>query len=129
MSSEHKPLRIQRKRTKGFKLPPNTLCATRPGEFSNPFRVGGYFKIGGRFGTISMLYTEACSKEYADETYTHIETSEQAVAMFREYRRKHPFTPEQIAKLRAADYVACFCPLDQPCHADVLLEIANSKEQ
>jgi hypothetical protein len=22
--------------------------------------------------------------------------------------------------------LACFCPLDQPCHADVLLEIANS---
>jgi hypothetical protein len=21
--------------------------------------------------------------------------------------------------------LACFCPLDQPCHADVLLEIAN----
>ncbi|HEY9371501.1 DUF4326 domain-containing protein [Streptomyces sp.] len=23
--------------------------------------------------------------------------------------------------------LACWCPLDQPCHADVLLEIANSK--
>ena len=23
--------------------------------------------------------------------------------------------------------LACWCPLDQPCHADVLLEIANAK--
>ena len=30
------PTRIQRKRTKGFKLPPNTLCCTRPGPHSNP---------------------------------------------------------------------------------------------
>lgn len=24
--------------------------------------------------------------------------------------------------------LACWCPLDQPCHGDVLLELANSKE-
>ena len=24
--------------------------------------------------------------------------------------------------------LACWCPLDQPCHADVLLEIANRGE-
>jgi hypothetical protein len=28
------------------------------------------------------------------------------------------------AKLRGKDLV-CWCPLDQPCHADVLLELAN----
>ncbi len=31
------PKRIQRRRTKGAKLPPNTKCCTRPGPFSNPF--------------------------------------------------------------------------------------------
>lgn len=25
--------------------------------------------------------------------------------------------------------LACWCPLDQPCHADVLLEIANREER
>ena len=29
-----------------------------------------------------------------------------------------------IRELRGKD-LACWCPLDQPCHADVLLEIAN----
>lgn len=31
---------------------------------------------------------------------------------------------EFIAPLRGKN-LACFCPLDQPCHADVLLELAN----
>ncbi|KMS57958.1 hypothetical protein V473_07255 [Sphingobium cupriresistens LL01] len=31
----------------------------------------------------------------------------------------------EIANLRGKN-LACWCPLDQPCHADVLLEIANA---
>ena len=31
---------------------------------------------------------------------------------------------EWLAPLRGRD-LACWCPLDQPCHADVLLELAN----
>lgn len=30
-----------------------------------------------------------------------------------------------IELLRGKD-LACWCPLDEPCHADVLLELANS---
>lgn len=30
----------------------------------------------------------------------------------------------EIAELRGKD-LACWCPLGQPCHADVLLELAN----
>ncbi len=31
------PQRIQRKRTKGWKMPPNTVSVTRPGRYGNPF--------------------------------------------------------------------------------------------
>lgn len=34
------PLRVQRKRAKGFRLPPRTTCVTRPGPLGNPFIVG-----------------------------------------------------------------------------------------
>lgn len=34
-------------------------------------------------------------------------------------------TPEMIRTELAGRDLACWCPLDQPCHADVLLEIAN----
>lgn len=33
------PKRIQRKRTKGFRLPPNTVCVTRPGPLGNPWLI------------------------------------------------------------------------------------------
>lgn len=34
------PVRIQRKRTKGWKMPENTVSVTRPGKWGNPFKVG-----------------------------------------------------------------------------------------
>jgi hypothetical protein len=33
-------------------------------------------------------------------------------------------TPDKLAELRGKN-LACWCPLNKPCHADVLLEIAN----
>ena len=33
------PTRIQRKRTKGWRMPPNTVSVTRPGWLGNPFKV------------------------------------------------------------------------------------------
>lgn len=45
-----------------------------------------------------------------------------AVDLFRE---TIPHWHDDVRKhLRGKD-LACWCPLDQPCHADVLLEIAN----
>ena len=35
---------------------------------------------------------------------------------------------EDFSKLRGHDLV-CWCPLDQPCHADVLLELANKERK
>lgn len=34
-------------------------------------------------------------------------------------------TLREIRILLGGQNLACWCPLDQPCHADVLLEIAN----
>jgi hypothetical protein len=50
-----------------------------------------------------------------------------ATDMFRRWmadplcRPTHP----DLTPLRGHD-LACWCPLDQPCHADVLLELANA---
>jgi hypothetical protein len=35
---------------------------------------------------------------------------------------------DEIRELAGRD-LACWCPLDQPCHADVLLELANPADQ
>jgi len=34
------PVRVQRKRTKGWRMPENTVSVTRPGRWGNPFKVG-----------------------------------------------------------------------------------------
>jgi len=35
---------------------------------------------------------------------------------------------DKLRDLRGKD-LACWCRLDQPCHADVLLELANNQEE
>jgi hypothetical protein len=45
--------------------------------------------------------------------------------------RENCLTPEFICSVRSelkGKDLACWCPLDQPCHADVLLKIANEQE-
>ncbi len=113
--------RIQRKRTKGWKMPEGAVIVTRPGRFGNPFKVGGWFALD----AMGMSYCQAM-EGFQDERFTLIENAEQAVKMFRQYRSKYRLTPSELAELRGKD-LACFCRLDQPCHADVLLEIANAE--
>lgn len=83
-------------------MPPNARSVTRPGPYGNPFRIGDAHPEGRR-----------------------IETAAQSVAVFRRYaigRLKEE--PGWLAPLRGRD-LACFCPPGAPCHADVLLDLAN----
>lgn len=38
------------------------------------------------------------------------------------------FTPDRIKAFLGGKNLACWCHLDQPCHADVLLRIANEPQ-
>ena len=104
------PKRIQRKRTKGWRMPEGAVYVGRPGKWGNPFPVGQWVRPleGG-------LPVE-------------VKTPEQAVALFRA-SAMHPtggfVFRENVRKHLAGKDLCCWCPLDQPCHADVLLEIAN----
>lgn len=89
------PKRIQRKRTKGFIMPPNTVYVGRPSKWGNPFSI------------------QECG------------SPEAAVREFEKFIEKNYELKDRIAsELRGKD-LACWCPLDQPCHVDVLLKIAN----
>ena len=92
------PQRIQRKRIKGWRMPPNTVSVARPSPWGNPWRVG-----------------------------VHCETAAEAVTLYRSYLAGPAKTVAEAARkeLRGKN-LACFCPLHLPCHADVLLELANS---
>ena len=126
------PKRIQRKRTKGWRMPDGAVYVGRTAgawaqfkPFANPFRIGGLFKIGTP-GQTGFSWLEAMPG-YEDQTFTKVESAEQAVEMFREYRRRYPYSAEEVEPIKGRD-LACWCALDSPCHADVLLEIANAAE-
>ena len=85
------PKRIQRKRTKGWRMPPGAVYVGRPTKWGNPFKIKEY----GAEGAVSVFAVHVAMGLGGD--------------------------PED---LRGKD-LACWCPLDQPCHADVLLKVAN----
>lgn len=116
--------RIQRRRTKGWKMPPNTVSVTRPGKFGNPFKVGMYVMLGDGTGNHGWIYLTTMERKHANSRYVLIESAQQAVEVYRELRRRYPLPKKWAEEIRNRD-LACFCALDQPCHADVLLEIAN----
>lgn len=90
------PKRIQRRRVKGWRMPNAAVYVGRPTMFGNPYRVG----VNGSAADCVRLYRDSLKVQRA----------------FRKVIRR---------KLRGK-HLACWCRLDQPCHADVLLEIANA---
>jgi Domain of unknown function (DUF4326) len=109
-----KPIRIQRKRTKGWRTPEGAVNVTRPGPWGNPFIVGklrpGVWNTG--------------------ET---VKDAAEAVRLFRAWLAVDKCKAASIReRLRGKDLM-CWCPLTDkngnpvPCHADVLLNICNDK--
>ena len=115
------PTRIQRRRTKGWKMPENAISVTRPGPFGNPFKFGDYVKF---FDGWAPLIT---TQENATSGYTFIASPKMAVEFYAEYRRRIPLTEDQKAFLRGKD-LACWCAAGSVCHADVLLQLANTDQ-
>jgi hypothetical protein len=124
------PQRIQRRRTKGWRLPSGAIICTRPAKFGNPFKVGGWFKIGGH-GGMRLVWSQRIIWKPEDIDgavrggYTLIETSQQAVDFYRRFLQINPLSAREIAELRGHD-LACWCKIGAPCHADVLLEVVNA---
>lgn len=123
-----KPQRIQRRRSKGWKMPPGAISCTRPGPWGNPFTPNN---IGVMLHAISMGLDgedEHDLKVAAVDVYrlwvTGDKVSEIAFAFLPTPKIRRPKPKEIQRELRGRD-LACWCAIGQPCHATVLLEIAN----
>lgn len=99
------PQRIQRKRTKGWKMPEGAVYVGRPTIFGNPFAVG--IDIPGAFDAVRQF-----RKWLNGDTGTG-GGGLRRIALL-----------GKLDTLRGKD-LACWCPPGSYCHADVLLEIAN----
>jgi hypothetical protein len=91
------PKRIQRQRTKGWRMPEGAVYVGRPTKWGNPWRTRDW-------------------------------TAEESIEMFESLLRLllkgGLIDSSYLAPLQGKD-LACWCPSDKPCHADVLLGLAN----
>lgn len=102
--------RIQRQRTKGWRMPEGATYVGRPSKWGNPWRAGKVrYLTGPKAGTVAdradvvrMFRNALCGK------------SPEAVRVREEVRQE----------LAGKDLV-CWCRPGDPCHADVLIEVAN----
>ena len=94
------PVRIQRKRTKGWKMPENCVYVGRPTKWGNPFK--GEDAVYNYWTWISDM-------------------------VIRHGTMKPRYEALGIHELRGKN-LACWCPLDKECHADVLLSLVESLE-
>ncbi|HWY14387.1 MAG TPA: DUF4326 domain-containing protein [Rhizomicrobium sp.] len=110
-----KPVRLQLRRTKGFNLQAlsratnglEAVRVARPGAWGNPFRINDPDSVG---PTITREKAVAYYREYIENCLTGPGAGNTRAALDETLRWKN---------------LACWCPPNAPCHADVLLEFAN----
>jgi hypothetical protein len=109
MTAVRAPQRIQLRRTKGWRKPEGAVIVARPSKWGNPYSIREH-------GEIAAELYERDLKAGCVQTI-----------WFKAGDDFMGITPEMVREeLRGKD-LACWCPLDgSPCHADVLLEIANA---
>ena len=114
MAETTKPHRVQLSRRKGWRMPENTVKVDRSTKWGNPYPVGQLYS---RAEAVNRHRTALITGKCV--TRSDRGPSPQDVAL-------HCIGVKmEIGQLRGKN-LACWCPLDQPCHADVLLELANA---
>lgn len=116
------PQRVQLSRRKGARHGA-AINVARPGVWGNPFNI----EVWGRERSIS-LYARMVNSTPSDNAKAGGDKESRLIEQIsRDWLRRLGSPPrERIrAELRGHD-LACWCPLDVPCHADVLLDIANA---
>lgn len=102
------PKRIQLRRTAGYRKPEGARSVVRGTDYGNPFKVGAELIAVGAIGNARTVRI----------------TRRLAVELFRAHLDEWPGWRDQgAAELHGLD-LACYCPLDAPCHADVWLALA-----
>lgn len=105
------PRRIQLRRQKGYRKPSGSVNVARPTPWGNPFKVNARSDNATAVAMYHLWLSGGIPQHNLPMN----------VNVRRDWILSH------LAELRGKD-LACWCPLDKPCHADVLLELANKPE-
>jgi len=126
--------RIQRKLTKGFKMPENTIYVGRPTKFGSPFKLQGdiiYIDASYRRKILSpWVYLCVGDLEKMLRLYKCVVTGMMQEGEYGiEFKNLHDimFWVEHFKKLNILELkgknLSCFCSLSCKCHVDILLEL------
>ena len=114
---EAAPRRIRRERSKGWRMPAGAIYVGRGSRWGNPFKVDPT-NVGG--------YEDWRRNVDIWRDWPVIDAATAAEA-FREMAMRSRQRRAELPRLAGHD-LACWCALDAPCHADVLLELANPSQ-
>ncbi len=131
------PDRVQLRRTRGWRLPPGAVRVDQTTPYGNPFKIGAKIMVPGVFGAPADPY----HGDLPPGTYTRtwpdkpgifeirlVTTRADTVRLFADWIKHQPgWNRGNLRDLVGRD-LACWCPADRPCHADVLLEHLNRKD-
>lgn len=130
-------MRLQRKRTKGWKMPKNSIYVGRPTKWGNPFKIIGdmiYLDAGYRRKILDKwIYVSSAKENDIVKLYEMLITG---IMQPGDYSLPASIFPdilhwvEHFEKLDVNELkgknLLCFCKLGEPCHADILLKVANA---
>jgi len=114
---------------------PDAVIVARPSKWGNPFTVYrcqccGYWDVHDENGVTYLINHERARAQMIRPDNKR-EAAEKAVDLFAGLYGFGSLVPERdpwsiTEELRGRD-LACWCALDMPCHADWLMQIANSE--
>jgi hypothetical protein len=113
------PERIQRKRTKGWRMPEGAVYVGRPSKWGNPFTVDTAIELG--YAT-TREDAQAFSVECFEDWITRGRFGDW---WFGNGGERYEFIARRVADDLYGKDLACWCPIGTPCHADVLLRLAT----
>jgi len=105
-------------------MPAGAVYVGRPSQWGNPFWITRSSDYHGLAGSWFVLDASGALHHPDDDTETS--ARQKAVDLFAAGLGTPDGLSEEVvrAELGGRDLV-CWCPLDEPCHADVLLAVAN----
>lgn len=117
MTAGGAPRRVQRTRprVKGAKgMPPGAVYVGRPGKWGNPFVIG--------IDADDQAHAVALFREWLENNSYDVHPPNTPIRHRDAMDERRDWIITNIGELAGRD-LACWCPLDQPCHADVLLDL------
>lgn len=115
------PRRIQLRRTAGWRMPPNTVVVARPTKWGNPFVMHHPGRVASKPMTPKMAVASFKGMVETQGGWFPVPLPWPKGKIPAQFT-----TVADVQRELRGRNLACWCALDQPCHADVLLELANA---